>query len=875
MLNRVTRAIFRRDLRRWFGNPTGYVFIVLFVGLAAAAMFWPNEFFQRNLANLDTLNDWYPLLLLFFVPAVTMSVWAGERGQGTDELLLTLPASDWQIVMGKFLAAGGIFSVALLFTLPIVVFLAFLGSPDWGLMLANYFGFWLLGLTLIAAGMIGSQMSDNLTVAFILGAILCGFVVKFEAFLDALLPGVARSWRGFGPVSLFQETSRGILSLSALLLFLGLIGVFLYINLLLLSRRHWRSGNQEGVHYSLRSLALLVGAIALTAIGANLGSRGDFTSEQVHSLSGETSELIAAIPDDRRVYIQAYVSPEVPADYVQTRRTLLDLLRQYDSIGGGKIEARVIPTERFSDAAREAEKNFGIRHETRVVEEQGRTRTADLFMGVAFTCGIDEVVVPFLDKGLPVEYELTRSIRVVSSAKRRKVGILENDLKVFADFDFQSGRQSPEWDIVQELKLQYDVEKVNADEAYPDGIDVLIAMMPSSLTQPQMDHLANYVKAGKPTLLIDDPTPMDPLAQGLAPDEPKGGPRNPFQQNQPPAEEKGDIFGLLTAVGIRWPVRDVVWDTSNPHPQFNVPDKELVFLHGKGAFNEDSAITKGLQEVVAIFGGHVEPAGKSGFTFVPLLRSSQVSGVIQTGQIFTRNFLGMKQFNPNRGYRRDAGDKVMACRVSGGDDKAKANVIFVADLDIVSSEFFRIRRQGFENINFDNVTFLLNCVDDLAGDASFIDLRKRRPKHRTLASLEAKAKEFNDQWLVQKEDAESRADTELGEAQNRLNEAIRRIEENKDLDDQSKQIQIETVRNVEQRRLDVQKDTIEDQRNQAVDLALASRLRAEDHIRDLCRIGSVSLIPIPAILMGLLGLLRRSGRERETADKRRLAGGAS
>ena len=167
----VLKSIFKRDFVSYFSSPTGYVFICVFVVLSALATFWPPEFFSSNLANLDQLSRWLPFIMLVFIPAITMSIWSEERRQGTDELLLTVPAADFDVVLGKYLAGVAIFTVALMFS-AFSIFLVFkwgLGDPDFGLFVSTYIGYWFIGIAMIAIGMVASFLTDNLTVGFILG----------------------------------------------------------------------------------------------------------------------------------------------------------------------------------------------------------------------------------------------------------------------------------------------------------------------------------------------------------------------------------------------------------------------------------------------------------------------------------------------------------------------------------------------------------------------------------------------------------------------------------------------------------------------------------------------------------------------------------
>lgn len=862
MNKNVVLAVCKRDLRSWFGNPAGYVFILLFVGLSCTALMWSPQFFTNNLANLDTWNGWFPMIALLFIAAATMGMWSSERANGTQELLFTLPATDFDLQLGKFLAYVGVWTLSLVFTLVIPVALMFLGNPDWGQLFANYIGFWLFGTMLVSVSMIGSQTTQNATVAFIASAICCVVVVWLGAGMSWL---GFQSWNTNGPLGQFAEFARGMLPLSGFVLFVGLTIAFFYLSLWLLGRRRWRQG-AEVVHGGVRFAGLAVSALALTVIGVHKLPRIDATVEGIHSLGEESQKLLAGLDPNRTVIVTAYVSEDVPEQFVQQRRLLLNLVDQFDAIGGNAVEKRIVIPQPYSPEARLAEQNHGIRPQ--MVASQlagGGMAETQMFLGFVVQCGTEEVVNPFIEPAVPLEYELTRSIRVVSNAARKKVGILKTDLEMSGGFDMQTFRQKPRWSIADELEQQYKVENVDADKDYPEGLDCLIVPQPSSLVQEQMDRLQAWIVAGNPTLLLEDPAPVDPMAQGTAADEPKGGMQARMMGGGGP--EKGNFNGLLAAISLQSPMGEIVWDLSGRTFPGRIPYDEFLFLKGP-ALAADSPITKGLQNVVLLMAGHLQAVPKEGVTVTPLLRSPdalasrQPNGIVRKRDLFQSDFFGSR-INPNPRREQRNAELITAARVTGkaADGKKGINTIVIADVDIVSNQFFQIRRQFADaNFSFDNVTFVLNCIDSLVGDESLIELRKRRPILRKLEAVEASQRQFEEKWTTEKEAAEAAAAEALAKAQSSLDTAVSKISDDNTLDDQAKEVKIARVQAVEQRKLDLEKSKIEDEKKRKLEEASHDRDAARKTIHDRYRSTTLFLAILPGLLLGIVTLVRRSSR---------------
>ena len=389
--------------------------------------------------------------------------------------------------------------------------LEWLGSPDIGMLIATYLGYWLMGVLLIAVGMVASMLSSNVTVAFILGALFCAVPIFLGDVASPLWSSAQRAFERWSIGSQFADFGTGVITLEGILYFVGLAVAMLYLNMVLLGRRHWAGGEASTDHW-LHSLARIVAVIlavaSVTVIVNQWGIRADASSEGLHTLSSESIDLAKNIPADRPVLIQAFISPVVPRDYVEVKADLLGLLKEYQARSGGKIRLNLVPTEIFSDEARQAEKRFGIEPHRVFSLEQGKQMSDEVFLGVAFTSGTEEVVIPFFDRGLPVEYELTRSIRVVSRSGRKKVGILTTDAKLTGGLDMRTFSQTPEWSIVTELKKQYDVSSVSPDAPIASDLDVLLVAQPSSLSSEADRRTDGLCEEGRGDPALPRPIPI-------------------------------------------------------------------------------------------------------------------------------------------------------------------------------------------------------------------------------------------------------------------------------------------------------------------------------------------------------------------------------
>ena len=227
-------TIAKREVVGFFASPVAYVFIVIFLLLSGFFTFMVSGFFAQGQANLQAFFAWHPWLYLFLVPAVGMRMWSEERRLGTIELLLTMPITPWQAIVGKFLASWLVLALALFLTFPIILTVNYLGHPDNGVIIASYFGSLLLSGTYLSISTMTSAMTRNQVVSFIVSVVLCLFLIL------AGWPPVTNfltGWAGaslvdtvaaFSVMSHFESIQKGVIDSRDVFYFFSVIAFSLF-----------------------------------------------------------------------------------------------------------------------------------------------------------------------------------------------------------------------------------------------------------------------------------------------------------------------------------------------------------------------------------------------------------------------------------------------------------------------------------------------------------------------------------------------------------------------------------------------------------------------------------------------------------------------
>jgi ABC-2 type transport system permease protein len=234
----VTMAITKRELRTYFNSPVAYIVVMVFM-LLAGYLFWNTVLIEKQ-AEMRGYFGLTPMLFTFIVPAMTMRLLAEEKGSGTLELLITMPVRDWEVVLGKFLAALGLLAVLLGLTLVYAFSLSRIGPVDNGPTYGGYFGLLLMGAAYVAIGVMASSLTKNQIVAFILAFGICFAMYLFGRVVQIVPPALQPIVAFLSIDTHFESISRGVIDTRDVLYYLSVVTVSLVVATVAIDSRRWK-----------------------------------------------------------------------------------------------------------------------------------------------------------------------------------------------------------------------------------------------------------------------------------------------------------------------------------------------------------------------------------------------------------------------------------------------------------------------------------------------------------------------------------------------------------------------------------------------------------------------------------------------------------
>lgn len=423
-------TIARKELRSYFGSPMAMIFIGAFLVATLFSFFWVDTFFARGIADVRPLFRWMPVLMIFIAAALTMRQWSEEQRAGTLEILLTLPVSTTQLVIGKFIAVVALIGIALALTFFIPITVAILGNLDWGPVFGGYLAAILLAGAYAAIGLFVSSRTDNQIVALISTVLVCGafYLVGSTGVTNFVGNELGEILRAIGAGSRFESIQRGVIDLRDLLYYVTLAGIFLVLNVLSLKSKGWSAGEQTLP--KRRGLALTSALLIVNLLVANIwvyplrSLRLDLTQYREYSLSKATRNILDGLQEP--LLIRGYFSERTHPLLAPLVPKVRDMLREYALASRGRVQVEIIDPAKEPEKEEEAYQVYGINPTPFQIAGRYEASIINSYFDILIQYGDQSVTLGFDDlievkqegNGIDVqlrnlEYDLTSNIKKV------------------------------------------------------------------------------------------------------------------------------------------------------------------------------------------------------------------------------------------------------------------------------------------------------------------------------------------------------------------------------------------------------------------------------------------------------------------------------
>lgn len=508
--------IARKELAAFFASPAAFIFMASFLAITLFLFFWVDRFFARNIADVRPLFEWMPVLMIFFVSAVTMRMWSEERRAGTLEFLLTSPVAPFQLVLGKFLACLALVAIALALTLPLPLTVSLIGQLDWGPVAGGYLAALALASAYISIGLFVSARSENQVISLIVSTLICGVFYLLGSNTLTSLTGNegGELLRLVGAGSRFESISRGVIDLRDLYYYLSIFGVFLVLNLYVLESLRWSPQGRAPQHRRWRLVAALTVANLVAAnlwLGQLSAARADLTAGHIYSISDETRGYLRQLQEP--LLIRGYFSEQTHPLLAPLVPRLRDLLKEYEIAGYGRVRVEFVDPMQNPTLEAEANKQYGIQPVPFQTSSKYQASVTNSYFNILVKYGDEYTTLGFRDlievkehgeSDLDVnlrnpEYTITRAIKKVLNGYRGSGDVLTGLPQPVTLAAYISAEKLP--DPLPALKT---------------GLEDLIkdyqAKAPGKLKATIIDPDADGGKAAK---MLQDDYGLEPLSVGL------------------------------------------------------------------------------------------------------------------------------------------------------------------------------------------------------------------------------------------------------------------------------------------------------------------------------------------------------------------------